>query len=100
MKFTLPIEVVGIQSVVFDRKKHWKKDGDSWYLTESDLTSTVIPHSEMCKRIKIVEKDPRFRMWVHFDTLNVVRKEVKPTEPPIVTAFRGISAALRKAGYI
>jgi hypothetical protein len=66
------VEVTGITSIVFDRKVIWNLDkGTSvWYAT----TERFMYHSDMMKIVNLLKRDNRYRMWVHADTLNIVRK--------------------------
>jgi hypothetical protein len=81
------IEVSGIESIVFNRKNRWVfadigDKGTVW--RELDQTPGATPgfpiggkyktHTEMMKIVNELKKDRRYRMWIHYDTLNIVRK--------------------------
>lgn len=103
MKFTRPIEVTGITRIVFDRKRVWDKDTDEIWTAKNDGSDAIVRmmnHKDMSERIKYVEADSRFRMWIHGDTLNIVRKEEKPRCPRIIRAFAELHDVLAKEGYI
>lgn len=102
MKFTRPIEVTGITRVVFDRKKAWNKDAEDIWTFKTDESGNVylMNQKAMTDRIKFAEADSRFRMWIHGDTLNIVRKEEKPRYPRIIRAFAELHDVLAKEGYI
>ena len=90
MKFK-DIEVSGIVNIVFNRKSQWVftdigDKGKVWRLLSNPAQGEIpgFPingpyryHGEMMRIINAVKNDPRYRMWVHFDTLNIVRKEPK-----------------------
>jgi hypothetical protein len=83
------IEVSGIERIVFNRKTMWSLiNGGRWQkrntgnFPDTMPPSEVISHSEMMCRVNNLKKDPRYQMWIHFDTLNIVRKKdvKKPSE--------------------
>jgi len=86
MKFK-EITVSGIVNVVINRKAHWKCVGASGD-NEPVLWERQIPEGkvlgegayvlftdeQMMGVVNRLKVDRRFRMWVHGDTLNIVRK--------------------------
>lgn len=98
MRFTTPIEVSGIETVVFDRKKIWTIDEDEvWNGRTAEGTLVgIMNHKAMCDRIKAVERDSRYRMWIHGDTLNIVRRTPKVKTDPLVKALREMKAAIAR----
>ena len=81
------IEVSGIECIVFNRKDRWILHdvnpifGELWQRVASPVDPNeqerqpTKTHAEMMKVVNALKKDRRYRMWVHFDTLNIVRKE-------------------------
>jgi hypothetical protein len=77
------IEVSGIEHIVINRTHHWRlfsadtwakclRDGDGFPV--SLPAPQKMPHKEMMRIVNILKKDRRYRMWIHMDTLNIVRK--------------------------
>lgn len=87
MKFS-NIEVNGIKKVVINRKHWWVKVGPLWKLAirgpEPDdfipvaYEGKTLTHEEMMKMVSHLKKDRRYRLWVHLDTLNIIRRTGKP----------------------
>lgn len=86
------IEVSGIECIVFNRETRFiLKDGAghggvaAWVRVipremqekcdAGDIGQCLMLHEQMMKIVNALKKDRRYRMWVHFDTLNIVRKE-------------------------
>lgn len=82
------IEVSGIRNITFNRKALWQADGGMW--RKVDLTNAPAgvfdiidskTHEEMMKIVNLLKWDRRYRMWIHGDTLNIVRKSVTVNTP-------------------
>ena len=72
MKFR-NIEVSGIKHIVFNREHKWtfdEKIGD-WLC---EFEGRRVTHNSMLWIISKLKINSRYRMWIHWDTLNVVRK--------------------------
>jgi hypothetical protein len=77
MKFE-NIEVSGIENITFERKTKWTRDGsDNGCVWKSAGDVEAKTHGEMMFIVNKLKEDHRYRMWVHFDTLNIVRKVCK-----------------------
>jgi hypothetical protein len=78
------VQVSGITKVVFNRKTIWNQmsPGNNWFrpLEPNVMKQTVRCHAEMMGIINLLKADRRYRMWVHGDTLNIVRKSAEPSE--------------------
>ena len=70
MKFE-NIVVGGITSIVINRKAKWTLSEGIWNYAEKDNFKS---HAEMIELINYLKHDIRYRMWVHGDTLNIVRR--------------------------
>lgn len=68
------IEVSGIKTIVFNKKRLWEKQADNTWLESN--RSIVCSHEEMVWIIDRLKYDRKSRMWVHGDTLNIER--IKP----------------------
>lgn len=72
MKFR-EIEVSGIECIVFNRKHVWRLiEGELWEEKLLDKTKRL-SHKDMMVIVNALKRDRRYRMWIHFDTLNIVR---------------------------
>jgi hypothetical protein len=77
------IEVSGITTIVFNRKRAFAQSmiDKSWIEVNKNDTIFIdsagkenrISHEEMMSRVNHAKEDNRFRMWVHNDTLNIIR---------------------------
>lgn len=78
MKFHC-IEVSGIRTITFNRKTMWKFS-ESFNLWEKqqvasfDVCANTKTHEEMMAIVNVLKWDRRYRMWIHGDALNIVRK--------------------------
>jgi hypothetical protein len=70
MKFK-NIEVNGINNIVFNRKTKWRVVPEGWL---AEFEGRTVTHDSMMFIVNQLKRDPRYRMWIHFDTLNVVKK--------------------------
>ena len=71
------IEVSGIRNITFNRKSLWQADGGMWRKCELRKLHEPVEsrtHDEMMAIVNVLKWDRRYRMWVHEDTLNIVRK--------------------------
>jgi hypothetical protein len=77
------IEVSGITTIVFNRKRAFAQSmiDKSWIQINKNDTIFIdsgkenhISHEEMMSRVNHAKGDNRFRMWVHNDTLNIIRR--------------------------
>jgi hypothetical protein len=71
MKFT-NIEVSGIEHIVINRKVKWSLITGSWDNGNGEIHSDA----DMMDIVSHLKEDRRYRMWIHADTLNIVRKEM------------------------
>lgn len=74
MKFHC-IEVSGIMNITFNRKVLWQAKGGYWIRSNENGVESSKRHDEMMAIVNILKWDRRYRMWVHGDTLNIVRKK-------------------------
>jgi hypothetical protein len=84
------IEVSGIECIVFNRDARWIQESPEFWRLYSKLndegkcvpldTRVAISHDQMMVRVNALKKDRRFRMWLHYDTLNIVRKTEKTVQ--------------------
>ena len=72
MKFQ-NIVVSGICNIVINRKQKWVRGGNEWHKAEN--IAHTYEHSFMMEIVQHLKADRRYRMWIHGDTLNIVRKE-------------------------
>ena len=70
MKFK-DITVSGICNIVIGRKVKWVQSGCVWNTVEK---GKQVSHEGMMNIVAHLKEDRRYRMWVHGDTLNIVRK--------------------------
>lgn len=68
MKFQ-NITVSGIVNIVINRKTKWVQKGAIWETSKDHCC-----HEQMMNILTHLKEDRRYRMWVHGDTLNIVRK--------------------------
>jgi len=64
------VDVMGIKRVVFNRSSVWNREKDFWY--KEGRRCVRVPDLDMIERIKHICRNPRFRVWVHNETVNVV----------------------------
>lgn len=72
MKFK-NIEVNGIKHIVFNREHKWtfnESTGD-WF---EEFNGRSMTHHSLMWVVGRLKENRRYRMWIHLDTLNVVRK--------------------------
>lgn len=81
MKFEQPIEVSGITTIVIDRTMVWQrwsrivKEDQDWHLTKPERKTKpwdVKTSSAMKKYLTALLNT--HRVWIHEDTLNLVKK--------------------------
>ena len=80
MKFQ-NITVTGIVNVVIERRVKWTQlSTGTWQRQLPECLDAggrgVYTHEQMMSIIAHLKEDRRYRMWVHGDTLNIVRKQV------------------------
>mgnify|MGYP001430205152 CR=1 FL=1 len=75
MKFENGIEVSGIERVVIDRKFVWQVREYGWHLIIPDNAQGKKTFDEMATWIKLMVLNPKYRAWVHGDTINIVRRD-------------------------
>jgi len=77
MKFEQGVEVSGLKKVVIDRKTIWRLvDGSAvWELGGNP--NAMKSQEKMATMVKLMVLNPKRRAWVHGDTLNIVRKDLK-----------------------
>lgn len=74
------IEVSGVVNIIFNRKTRFKHLGTGvWqrvvlFEKEEIHGRGVYTHEQMMDIVNCLKADRRFRMWIHVDTLNVVRR--------------------------
>ena len=69
MKFT-NVTVSGITTIVMNRKVVWKQTEKGWaHSNGHNMTS----HDGMMEVVNHLKADRRYRMWVHGNTLNIVK---------------------------
>jgi len=69
MKFE-KITVSGITRVVIDRKDVWVYGDGMWV---KSIPTSVKTHTEMMAIVNHLKADKRYRMWIHGNTLNIVK---------------------------
>ena len=80
MKFE-NIVVSGIANIVVNRKTKWTQlPSNVWQRHvpkgEEDMFGRgVYTHDQMMEIVQHLKEDRRYRMWIHGDTLNIVRRE-------------------------
>lgn len=90
MKFD-HIEVNGILNIVINRKVQWTlNDHEQWHSNTGSLRT----HAEMMRIVNEIKKDRRFRMWIHHDTLNIVRKQSPTPKFGTVVQTRNFGAGM------
>jgi len=74
MKFQ-NITVSGICNIVIGRKVKWMQatSGSNWHKAVGG--NGACTHTEMMEIVQHLKIDRRYRMWIHGDTLNIVRRE-------------------------
>ena len=80
------IEVTGIVNIVFDRKVQWEFEIETSTWCHSKKEKTMY-HEDMMKIVNLLKTDRRYRMWVHLDTLNIVRKNERPEKMPTLSSL-------------
>jgi len=77
------IEVSGIVSVVINQRHIFHKDETgNWFRSVTEHLTDGRPvsvmemrsHKEMMAIVNHLKKNRKFRMWIHLDTLNIVRR--------------------------
>jgi hypothetical protein len=68
MKFE-KITVSGITNIVINRKVKWIYSCGMW--------NEKRPHTEMMAIVNHLKADKRYRMWIHGNTLNIVKVNEK-----------------------
>lgn len=76
------IEVSGIERIVFNRETEWRLETENLWrkVVKGDYpdhmpTPEYRTHDNMMAIVNALKKDRRFRMWVHFDTLNILWRD-------------------------
>ena len=97
------IEVQGIENIIIDREFLWKKcSGEEtyWFLLLSSESNGVGHSSKspeaMARYVNDLISNPGRRAWVHGDTLNIVKRPVKPKALPL---HQEIETTVKKSGF-
>jgi hypothetical protein len=72
MKFE-KITVSGIAIVVIDRKARWMKNSEDGVWCKANSFDNAKPHADMMAIVNHLKADKRYRMWLHGNTLNIVK---------------------------
>jgi hypothetical protein len=73
MKFK-ELAVSGINNIVIAHKVKWVWTDGFWVRSGAPVAGDAIKHhEEMMEIVNRLKADRRYRMWVHWDTLNIVR---------------------------
>jgi len=73
MKFD-NVEVAGITNIVIAHKVKWVWTDGLWVRNGSPMIGDAIkPHEQMMEMVNHLKGDRRYRMWVHWDTLNILK---------------------------
>lgn len=74
------IEVQGITNIVINKKTYWKlTENKIWSLQGPNRGRVNYTHEEMMRIVNILKTDRRYRMYIHLDTLNILKKEKHET---------------------
>ena len=75
------IEVQGITNIVINKRTQWKRNGitGQWVDCGVGVDGRAKTHVEMMKIVNILKTDRRYRMYIHLDTLNILKKEKHET---------------------
>lgn len=102
MKFTVPVEVTGIKTVVVDRSLCWARYEDQWILESPPTKELQRKTDHQMKEYITTKLESGHRGWVSGDTLNIVptcfkRCPVGGKEPPLETILSRRMAQLARA---
>jgi hypothetical protein len=75
MKICSNVEVSGITHVVFYHDTHWVRieNNNSFIWMRTGVHKKAMLHEHMLDIIRRKINNPRYRMWVHNETMNIER---------------------------
>ena len=75
MKINTNVEVSGITHVVFYHDTHWLRviNNDNYVWIRTGVHKKAMLHEHMMNIIRRKIGDARYRLWVHGETMNIVR---------------------------